>query len=186
MARERAVSKGETHEDPSGHVLVQGTARPRCHTNFIHNSQSVSQLFHGPAPRSPLHRLAVKLRHSRSNTSTEYSLPGATQLSQVRSVSPSGHSQQVHSGTTLHAHHTRFILMLATCNTYRAHRHRSESPYPGSTPGLNPCNHLAWLACGPWRTHKHNTYIQPRRLWQHEGLRFPRNQRATRRRTEGW
>ena len=40
-------------------------------------SQSVSQLFHGPAPRSPLHRLAVRLRHSRSNTSTEYSLPGA-------------------------------------------------------------------------------------------------------------
>ena len=35
-------------------------------------SQSVSQLFHGPAPRSPLHRLAVRLRHSRSNTSTEY------------------------------------------------------------------------------------------------------------------
>ena len=54
------------------------------------SSQSVSQLFHGPAPRSPLHRLAVRLRHSRSNTSTEYSLPGATQLSQVRSISPSG------------------------------------------------------------------------------------------------
>ena len=48
--------------------------------------------------------------------------------------------------------------MLATWNVYRAHRHGSESPYPGSTPGLNPCNHLAWLACGPWRTHKHNTY----------------------------
>ena len=48
--------------------------------------------------------------------------------------------------------------MLATCNVYRAHRHGSESPYPGSTPGLNPCNHLAWQACGPWRTHKHNTY----------------------------
>jgi hypothetical protein len=48
--------------------------------------------------------------------------------------------------------------MLATCNVYRAHRHGSESPYPGSTPGLNPCNHLAWRACGPWRTHKHNTY----------------------------
>ena len=31
-------------------------------------SQPVSQLFHGPAPRSPLHRLAVRLRHSRSNT----------------------------------------------------------------------------------------------------------------------
>ena len=43
--------------------------------------------FHGPAPRSPLHRLAVRLRHSRSNTSTEYSLPGATQLSQVRLTS---------------------------------------------------------------------------------------------------
>ena len=53
-------------------------------------SQSVSQFFHGPAPRSPLHRLAVRLRHSRSNTSTEYSLLGATQLSQVRSISPSG------------------------------------------------------------------------------------------------
>ena len=30
-------------------------------------SQSVSQLFHGPAPRSPLHRLAVRHRHSRSS-----------------------------------------------------------------------------------------------------------------------
>ena len=41
-------------------------------------AQSVSQLFHGPAPRSPLHRLAVRLRHSRSNTSTESSLPGGS------------------------------------------------------------------------------------------------------------
>ena len=47
-------------------------------------SQSVSQLFHGPAPRSPLHRLAVRLRHSRSNTSTEYSLPGATHVLNCR------------------------------------------------------------------------------------------------------
>ena len=38
-------------------------------------SQSVSQLFHGPAPRSPLRRLSVRLRRSRSNTSTEYSRP---------------------------------------------------------------------------------------------------------------
>ena len=55
-------------------------------------SQSVSQLFHGPAPRSPLHRLSIRFRRSRSNTSTENSLPlpGATQLSQVRSISPSG------------------------------------------------------------------------------------------------
>ena len=43
-------------------------------------SQSVSQLFHGPAPRSPLHRLSIRLHCSRSNSSTctEYSLPGAT------------------------------------------------------------------------------------------------------------
>ena len=52
-------------------------------------SKSLSQLFHGPTPRSPLHRLSIRLRRSRSTTSTEYSLPGATQLSQVRSVSPS-------------------------------------------------------------------------------------------------
>ena len=56
----------------------------------LSSSQSVS--FHGPTPRSP-HRLSIRLRRSRSTTSTEYSLPGATQLSQVgsqvRSVSPS-------------------------------------------------------------------------------------------------
>ena len=34
------------------------------------SSQSVSQLFHGPAPRSPLHRLAVQLRHSRTRSNT--------------------------------------------------------------------------------------------------------------------
>ena len=39
------------------------------------------------------------------------------------------------------------FLMLATCDVYRAHRHGSESSHPGSTPGLNPCNYLAWL----WR-----------------------------------
>ena len=54
--------------------------------------QSVSQ-FHGPTPRSP-HRLSIRLRRSRSTTSTEYSLPGATQLSQVRSVSPSEQGDQ--------------------------------------------------------------------------------------------
>ena len=65
-----------------------------------HRQFSSVQLFHGPAQRSPLHRLSIRLRHSRSNTSrsTEYSstvvsdrrsrgLP--TQLSQVRSISPS-------------------------------------------------------------------------------------------------
>ena len=56
---------------------------PSSQNHFILSAnllKPVSQsVFHGPAPRSPLHRLAVRLRHSRSNTSTEYSLPGATQ-----------------------------------------------------------------------------------------------------------
>ena len=60
------------------------------------------------------------------------------------------HSQHTNTQTvtpsknfTPRTHHTRFILMLATCDAYRAHRHGSESPHPGSTPGLIPCNHLA-------------------------------------------
>ena len=64
---------------------------------------SVSQLFHGPAPRSPFHRLSIRLRRSRSNTSTEYSLPGATQLSQVRSISPSGLDQRTGCSLSLFA-----------------------------------------------------------------------------------
>ena len=53
--------------------------------------QTVSQsVISRSRPALTPHRLAVRLRHSRSNTSTEYSLPGATQLSQVRSISPSG------------------------------------------------------------------------------------------------
>ena len=70
------------HSRPAqqAHVAVTGiTTRAREHLSRS-AGQSVSQLFHGPAPRSPLHRLAVRLRHSRSNTSTEYSLPGATQV----------------------------------------------------------------------------------------------------------
>ena len=59
-------------------------------TGYTVQSVSQSDLFHGPAPCSPLHRLSIRLRHSRPNTSTEYSLPGATQLLQVRSISPSG------------------------------------------------------------------------------------------------
>ena len=49
--------------------------------SFESVSQSVSQLFHGPAPRSPLHRLAVRLRHSQSNTTSTDSIApaGATQ-----------------------------------------------------------------------------------------------------------
>ena len=36
----------------------------------LRHSRSKVVMFHGPAPRSPLHQLAVRLRHSRSNTST--------------------------------------------------------------------------------------------------------------------
>ena len=53
---------------------------------------------------------------------------------------------------------TPFPEVVNSFTTCTAHRHGSESPYPRSTLGLNPCNHLAWRACGPWRTHKHNTY----------------------------
>ena len=56
-------------------------------------SQSVISRSH---PRSPLHRLSIRLRRSRTTTSTEYSLPGATQLSQVRSVSPSERMVVIH------------------------------------------------------------------------------------------
>ena len=56
----------------SSHVeLVQAAAtcqlrlRDGARGRALSVSQSVSQLFHGPAPRSPLHRLAVRLRHSR-------------------------------------------------------------------------------------------------------------------------
>ena len=79
-------------------VLFRSCPQQGPQTNKGATSQSVSQLFHGPAPRSPLYWLAVRLRHSRSNTSTDYmySLPGATQLSQVRSISPSA-TNHVHS-----------------------------------------------------------------------------------------
>ena len=101
-------------------------------------------------------------------------------------ITPHQHAKRSHAHTknktfTPRTHHTRFILMLATCDVYRAHRHGSESSHPGSTPGLNPCNHepprLA-VACGPWRTHRHNTYIEQSRLWRHEELMIHRNQRA--------
>ena len=44
-----------------------------CESDYDHHylRQSVSPLFHGPAPRSPLRRLSVRLRRYRSNTSTE-------------------------------------------------------------------------------------------------------------------
>ena len=46
--------------------------------------QSVSQLFHGPAPRSnPSQSGSATPGRTRSNTSTEYSFPGATVLFQI-------------------------------------------------------------------------------------------------------
>ena len=110
-----SCATGYRHPDPGHgcenrrHAARRETRRPKrtsSQTRYCTNFglfQSVSQLF-GPAPRSPLHRLGVRLRHSRSNTSTEYSLPGATQLSQVRSISPSGAG--THTGCT-HGTHGR-------------------------------------------------------------------------------
>ena len=46
----------------TGAVRPWPCARTPC-VGCERSSQSVSQLFHGPAPRSPLHRLAVRLRH---------------------------------------------------------------------------------------------------------------------------
>ena len=66
---------------PKRYNTISG-AMPMMTMHVDEHAQSVSQLFHGPAPRSPLHRLSIRLRRSRSNTRTEYSLPGATQLSQ--------------------------------------------------------------------------------------------------------
>ena len=71
---------------------------------------------------------------------------------------PSVHSQHTNTQTvtpsTRHSHLAHItpasFKCSQTCDAYRAHRHGSESPYPGSTPGLNPCNHLARQACGPW------------------------------------
>ena len=95
------------------------------------HSQSVSQLFHGPAPRSPLHRLAVRLRHSRSNTSTEYSLPGATQLSQVHTryrrpgIQPL-HTKHCHAAVVSHGGLTDRIHNTPTRR--RSHKHKTFTP----------------------------------------------------------
>ena len=60
------------------------------------------------------------------------------------------------------AHITPASFSCSRRATYTALTDTDQSHHtpPGSTPGLNPCNHLAWQACGPWRTHRHNTYIE--------------------------
>ena len=47
---------------------------------------------------------------------------------------------------------TMVIIIMYNATQYVKGKNTSHTS-PGSTPGLNPCNHLAWLACGPWRTH---------------------------------
>ena len=80
---------------PEGGMGMSGNARvvyrgARCFSGFWF-SVSVSQLFHGPIPRftpapAQVHRLAIRLRRSRSNTSTEYSLSGATQMGRMSNL----------------------------------------------------------------------------------------------------
>ena len=65
---------------------------------------------------------------------------------------------QVREGQTHLAHVTLASFSCsrnATCTalTVTQTRIRVAVPRVNTTPGLNPCNHLAWLACGPWRTH---------------------------------
>ena len=45
---------------------ITSQTEPNREPSTVKLSQSVSQLFHGPAPRSPLHRLAVRLEAERS------------------------------------------------------------------------------------------------------------------------
>ena len=94
----RERTRHTTSSSTQPHAKQQPTNAPQTNLTFTrtHHAHTTlhflftasQQLFHGPTPRSPLRRLSVRLRRSRSNTSTEYSLPGATQLSQVRSFSP--------------------------------------------------------------------------------------------------
>ena len=56
-------------------------------------------------------------------------------------------AQDIHN--LAHITHASFKCS-QTCDAYRAHRHGSESPYPGSTPGLNPCNHLVRHGEAAW------------------------------------
>ena len=112
-----------------------------------------------PPRRRPICRPTTELIHSQ-HTNTQTVTP-STRHSHLAHITPAS------------------FKCSQTCDAYRAHRHGSELPYPGSTPGLNPCNHLARQACGPWRTHKHNTYIQARRQRRHEELKIHR--RVTRR-----
>ena len=105
----RERTRHTTSSSTQPHAKQQPTNAPQTnltftrthhtHTHLFCSQDTASQqLFHGPTPRSPLRRLSVRLRRSRSNTSIEYSLPGATftQLSQV-----TGHSLPHRAGWSM-------------------------------------------------------------------------------------
>ena len=66
--------------------------------------------------------------------------PYTTSNSFRNTPTPRTTQSQIREGQQLAHVHTRFILMLARWNAYRAHRHGSESPYPGLrvNPGSEP------------------------------------------------
>jgi hypothetical protein len=60
-------------------------------------------------------------------------IESATMLAKI------GAEKGIHNTTYVpRTRHTRFILMLATCNAYRAHRHGSEVAIPRVNPGSEP------------------------------------------------
>ena len=86
--------------------------------------------------------------------------------------------KRTHQAQAIHTSHTSHSLHSHARDVRRIPRSqtRFRVAIPRVNPGSEPrCNHLAWQACGPWRTQRHNTYMQPRRLWQHEGLMIHRS-----------
>ena len=125
----------------SHHATLHGTAAVRCPRSCTsprprHARAPPNANAHGKGIRLPYkcriaqgQKPATKLHSSFTTRTNTYE-----RNRQQRSTREGQHLVHVH---------TRLILMLARWNAYRAHRHGSESPYAESTPGLNPCNHLA-------------------------------------------
>ena len=90
-------------------------------------SQSVMSRSHPHPALKPLHRPSIRLRRSRSTTSTEYSLPGATQLSQV---TQKGHARDTH-GDTDHTSH------IDEPNKHPVKRHRGKPGHTRDTHGTH-------------------------------------------------
>ena len=80
------VTLSHPKQSPTEHCEAEPPGGAGTQYQYFTEPQSVSQLFHGPAPRrSPLHRLAVRLRHSR--TLNEVCQFSQVQSSQVKSTS---------------------------------------------------------------------------------------------------